>query len=268
MADNALAVRRVVLALDSATRVEPLVEAAAALALGLRAELRAVVVQSAQLARAAALPFTRELGRASAERRAFEPPAVERMLRAQAAVVRQALDATARALQIPWGLDVVQGEMLPTLLAHFGTGDWVVIGRGASFAAPIAGRGTAGRGLAALMSRPVAVVLDGSASGDRVLDAAQAYADVAGAEIVVLVPAVSPEAFRRARLSVGEWLARRGLAAVDYLIVPGSDAVTVARAARAVRAGVLLWPGRESVRNAGGVASLLEGAGCPVVVIP
>jgi hypothetical protein len=31
---------------------------------------------------------------------------------------------------------------------------------------------------------------------------------------------------------------------------------------------VLLWPGRESMQSARGVAALLEGAGCPVVVIP
>jgi hypothetical protein len=268
MARNELAVRRVVVAVDSAARVEPLIEAAAALALGLQAELRAVVVQSAQLGRAAALPFTRELGRVSAEPRAFEPSAVERTLRAQAAIVRQTLDATARALQVPWGLEIVQGEMLPTLLAHFGTGDLLVIGRGASFSAPFAASGAARVPLTDLKSRPVAVVLDGSAPADRVLDAAQAYAEVAGAEIVVLVPAASPEAFRRARQTAGEWLARRGLAAVDYLIVPGPDAVALARAARAARAGVLLWPGRESMQSARGVAALLEGAGCPVVVIP
>jgi hypothetical protein len=268
MARSELAVRRVVVAIDSAARVEPLLEAAAALALGLQAELRAVVVQSAQLAQAAALPFTRELGRVSAEARAFEPSAVERMLRAQAAIVRQALDVTARALQIPWGLEVVQGEMLPTLLAHAGTGDLLVIGRGASFSAPLARGAAAREPLTDLKSRPVAVVVDGSGPADRVLDAAQAYADVAGTEIVVLVPSASPEAFRRARQSAGEWLARRGLAAVDYLLVPGADAVSLARAARSVRASVLLWPGRESMRSARDVATLLEGVGCPVVVIP
>ena len=268
MARNELAVRRVVVAVDSAARVEPLLEAAAALAVGLQAELRAVVVQSAQLARAAALPFTRELGRVSAEPRAFDPSFVERTLRAQAAVVRQALDATTRSLQVRWGLDVVQGEMAPTLLAHFGTGDLLVIGRGTTFAAPLRWVAGVRAPFSELKSRPVAVVLDGAAPADRALDAAQAYADFAGTEIVVLVPAASPEAFRRARTTAGDWLARRGLAAVDYLIVPGSDAVTVARAARSVRAGVLVWPGRESIGTARGVATLLEGAGCPVVVIP
>ena len=268
MARSDLIAQRVIVAVDSAARVEPLLEAAAALALGLQAELRAVLVQSAQLARAAALPFTRELGTVSAEARPFDPSAVERTLRAQAAVVRQALDETARALQVRWGLDVVQGEMVPTLLAYFGAGDMLVIGRGATFAAP-ALRGMVPRApLAELKSRPVAVVLDGTAPADRALDAAQAYADVAGTEIVVLVPAASPEAFRRARKTAGDWLARRGLAAIDYVIVPGSDAVAVARAARAVRAGVLVWPGREASHTARGVASLLEGAGCPVVVIP
>ncbi|MCX7892253.1 MAG: hypothetical protein N2544_07810 [Burkholderiales bacterium] len=268
MAASELTVRRVVVATDSAARVEPLIEAAAALALGLQAELRAVVVQSARLARAAALPFTRELGVASAATRAFEPSGVERMLRAQADLVRQALDATARALQVRWALDVVQGEMVPTLLTHFGAGDTLVIGRGASFAAGLARTAVAPAPLARLKAGPVAVVLDGTAPAERALDAAQAYAQVAATEIVVLVPAASPEAFRRARKTVGDWLARRGLAAVDYVIVPGRDALQVARAARAVRASVLLWPGQASLRTASGVANLLEGAGCPVVVIP
>ena len=82
MPTEATKVRRIVMALDTASSVLPAIEAAAGLALGLHAELAGLFIEDERLLRFAGLPFAREFGFASARARPLAPAAVERALRA------------------------------------------------------------------------------------------------------------------------------------------------------------------------------------------
>jgi len=69
-------------------------EAVAHLAKQMQAELLGLFIEDAELLRFAALPFAAEVGLASAARRTLDLAAVERLLRGQAASVREALAAS------------------------------------------------------------------------------------------------------------------------------------------------------------------------------
>ena len=117
MPTEAEKVRRIVMALDTASSVLPAIEAAAGLALGLNAELAGLFIEDERLLRFAGLPFAREFGFASARARPLAPAAVEHALRAQAEQLRRLLAATAERLSLAWTLEVVRGEVPRSVLA-------------------------------------------------------------------------------------------------------------------------------------------------------
>src|SRR5512146_812239 len=111
-------VRRIIMALDTASSVLPAIEAAAGLALGLDAELAGLFIEDERLLRFAGLPFAREFGFASARSRPLAPDAIERALRAQAERLRRLLAETAERLSVAWTLEVVRGEVPRSVLTR------------------------------------------------------------------------------------------------------------------------------------------------------
>ena len=265
-ADTRKAASRVIVVLETGARPAPLLDAAAQLAAAMGAELRVVLVEDVRLRHAAALPFTRELGVTSAHSRPFDALDMERALRVQAELLRRALEATAGAWSLSWALDVVRGELLAAAFSHAGETDYLVLGRGG---APF-GRMESAATVDVRQQGAIAALDDGSEESKRALLAALAFAerlgdDQAEGELIVLVAAEGPEAFRKRRGALGAWLAQRGIAASDYVFVPRHDAGAVARALQALRAAVLFWPAT-AAREAQAV--LLGRVSCPVVLIP
>jgi nucleotide-binding universal stress UspA family protein len=261
MATEAAKVRRIVMALDTASSVLPAIEAAAGLALGLNAELAGLFIEDERLLRFAGLPFAREFGFASARSRLLAPASVEHALRAQAEQLRRLLAATAERLSLAWTLEVVRGEVLSSVLARAGDADLLVLGR-SGYAWP----GTSRRidptqRFPALAARPVAVVFDGSVPALRALSVGSTLAEVTGSELLVLIAAAGTEAFKDLRQRAMQQLAGRTSASCLHL--PGSEPGIVIRTARSRRPGVLLWPGRIEDLSPAQLSELP----CPVVVL-
>jgi predicted phosphoribosyltransferase len=255
---------RIVIALDTASRVAPVIETGAALAAGLDAMLDALFVEDEQLLRLAALPFAHELGFPSARLRRLDPADVERALRAQVEQVRRQLAATAAALDLEWQLNVVRGDVLRTAFGYADVADILVLGRSVSASVPEP-EPAAQPKFPSLRRRPVLALFDGSAGGEQALKAAQATAGVAEGELVVLVPAGGPEPFRRLRERAAAVAAAHRPAPSQYVFIPDLAAGTIARITRAQRGAALFWPGdgRDPVLLAG----MVEAVPCPVVVI-
>jgi nucleotide-binding universal stress UspA family protein len=261
MPTDAEKVRRIVMALDTASSALPAIEAAAGLALGLNAELVALFIEDERLLRFAGLPFARELGYASARSRPLAPAAVEHALRAQAEQLRRLLAATAKRLSLAWTLEIVRGEMSHSLLARTGASDLLVLGR-SEYSWPGAyRRGDPAQHFPALAARPVAVVFDGSAAGLRALSIASTLAGVAETELTVLIPVSGSETFGDLRQRAAQHLG--GRAGASYFYLPDSGAESIMRTARTRHFGVLLWPGR--VENF--TRTQLAELPCPVVVL-
>lgn len=262
MPTEAAKVRRIVMALDSASSVLPAIEAAAGLALGLNAQLAGLFIEDERLLRIAGLPFAREFGFASARARDLAPAAVEHALRAQAEQLRRLLAQTAERLSFAWTLEVVRGEVSRSLLARAEASDLLVLGR-SEYAWPGAQRrADSAQRFPALAARPVAVVFDGSAAALRALSIGGTLAGVTGSALTVLIPSSGTQTFNDLRQQAEQQLS--GRAGANFLYLPDSAPESIIRTARSRHFGVLLWPGRiEELQSAP-----LPGLPCPVVFFP
>jgi hypothetical protein len=255
---------RIVIALDTASRVAPVIETGVALGAGLHAMLDALFVEDERLLRLAALPFARELGFPSARLRRIEAEDVERALRGQVDQVRKQLGAAAAALELPWQLSVLRGDVLRTAFRYASVADILVLGRSVSAAMPDAGEAPRAR-FPSLRRRAILALFDGNAAGAKALAAAQALARVAPGELVVLIPASGPEPFRRIREQAAAIAARGAPVPAQYVSIPDLAAGTIARTVRAWSAAVLVWPG--DGRDPGVLAGIVDAVPCPVVVV-
>ena len=235
-------VRRIVMALDTASSVPPAIEAAAGLALGLNAELAGLFIEDERLLRFAGLPFAREFGFASARARPLAPASVEHALRAQAEQLRRLLAATAERLSLVWTMEVVRGEVPRSVLTRAGASDLLVLGRSEySWPGATTRRVDPAQRFPALAARPVAVVFDGSATALRALSIGSTLAGVTGSELTVLIPVTGTQTFNDLRQQAVQYLA--GRAGAGYLYLPDSGPGSIIRTARSRHFGVLLWPG-------------------------
>jgi predicted phosphoribosyltransferase len=257
---------RIVVALDTGSLVVPVIETAAGLAAGLNATLDALFVEDERLVRLAALPFAHELSFPSARIRRMESADLERALRAQIDQVRKLLAATATALDLPWQLNVLRGDVLQTAFGYATPADVLVLGR--SLAATLGGPGgaAAGERFPTLRRRAVLLLFDGSVPSVQALAAAQGLAGVAALELVVLIPASGPEPFRRLREQAVAGAAGRQPQPSKYLMLPDAAAATIARAARAHGAGAVVWPASAG-RDWQALAAVVEAVPCPVVMV-
>jgi predicted phosphoribosyltransferase len=256
---------RIVVALDTASLVAPVIETGAALAAGLNAMLDALFVEDERLLRLAALPFAHELGFPSARLRRLEAGDVERALRAQVDQVRKQLAATAEALELQWQLNVARGDVLRTALGYAPLTGILVVGRSVTASIP-AGEPPSRERFPSLRRRAILVLFDGSTAGAPALEAAQGLAAVAGAELVVLIPASGPEPFRRLREQAAAAAGARRPAPAKYVFLPDAAPGTVARAVRAQGGGALFWPSAGE-RDPAALAAVVGAVPCPLVVV-
>ncbi len=124
--------RRIVAAVDTLPRSEAALEAAAELAAQRQAELLALFIEDLDLLHAAALPFAREIGVASAVRRSLDVAAMERMLRLQAEGARRRLAAIAQRVPLTWTFQIARGLLAEELLHAAAEAELVVAALGGS----------------------------------------------------------------------------------------------------------------------------------------
>jgi hypothetical protein len=260
MPTEAEKVRRIVIALDTASSVLPAIEAAAGLALGLHAELVGLFIEDERLLRFAGLPFAREFGFASARARSLAPASVEHALRAQAEQLRRLLAATAERLSLAWTLEIVRGEVPRSVLGRAGASDLLVLGR-SEYAWPgTHRRADPARRFPALAAHPVALVFDGSATALRALSIGSTLAGVTNSDLIVLIPMTGTQTFNELRQRAAQHLG--GHKNASYFYLPDSEPEGIIRTARSRHFGVLLWPGRIEDFS----PAQLSGLPCPMVI--
>ncbi len=118
--------RRIVVALDAATRPGAAVETAAKLAARLRAELAALFVEDVDLLHLAGFPFAREIGFPSAIRRELDVAAMERSWRRLAEDARRDIAAIAGRGALRWTFQVSRGSLAAQLFAAAAEADLVI----------------------------------------------------------------------------------------------------------------------------------------------
>jgi len=242
-------IRRILVALDTPGRSTEIIDCAAILAFRLQAELTGLFIEDVNLLRLAALPFAHELPCASLLERRLDPPVMERILRAQAAAIRQRLANSATRANIPWSFEVRRGHVLDELLALAPAADLLVIGEFDQAIVPIGEQ----RHLCCQLllrsscsilvqhysadgAQAVLVLYDGSPAADRALQLASLMAqDDEGRSLFVLLPpgcqALQQQLTQRFHQHPGQ---------VRYVLLPDFSMATLLAVMTQQRARVLL----------------------------
>lgn len=148
---------------------------AGALAQILHAELAALFVEEVELVRLADLPFSREIGVATGSVLEFDPDAIARRHRQQAAAIRAHVASTARTLELAWSFDITSGSLLEAALEFLADPDLLMLEPAPSAVQHALGRtmmrpARPGARPGAVIITDVAVLYDASPAADRALE--------------------------------------------------------------------------------------------------
>ena len=257
MADrDGIAAARVLVSCDTSPLGTTALDAAAALARGLDAELKGIFVEDINLFRMAALPFTRDVASATALASRLQAGELQRVLKQQAQSVRKVLAEVATARSLPWSFQVVRGMPLGSVLEAMKELDVAVFGLAGRFSARATG--TAPR-FAGAVQGAVMVVYDGSPAARRALAAAEALVQKTHHQLVI---AISGNSHRNARSRPGQECAH-----ALFVTLKQRDAEAVLRAAGTFAPAMLFWGGIEDEADRATVATLVDALRCPVVLV-
>jgi nucleotide-binding universal stress UspA family protein len=270
--DHHAPIRRILLALDTATHNLSAFEAATALAARLDAEVHALFVEDINLLRLAALPFARETRLTSATTHRLQNPDMKRALRAEAERAQAILATVATRLNVRWSFRVTRGQIaeqvraaametdlvaltssggMPVRLTHIAATIEMVIS-GAPCPLLMLPRG-------ASIRPPFVAVQDGTPASLRALRLAVRLAQAEGVGVGVLLAAPDPAMARRLRAESDSVLADV-VARYQVLFVP--DVAAIARAVCAESAGTLLMAADSPVFDGAARRRLLEKLAC------
>jgi len=276
--DQHTPIRRILLALDTATHSLATFEATTALAAHLDAELHALFVEDINLLRLAALPFARETRLTSATTRRLQNPDMERALRAEATRAQATLATVATRRHVRWSFHVTRGQVAAQVRAAVLETDLVALtfsgGAPARLTQVVATMEAVMGGApcpllmlppGAAIRPPFVVIYDGSPASARALRLAAQLAQAEGQGVTVLLTAVDPPMARRLRSEADALLAVAKVTA-QYPLPPRPEATAIARAVRAASAGTLLMAADSLVFNGIARRRLLEELECAALL--
>ncbi len=276
--DQHTPIRRILLALDTATHSLATFEAATVLAARLDAELHALFVEDINLLRLAALPFARETRLTSATTCRLQNPDMERALRAEATRAQATLATLATRRHVRWSFHVTRGQVAAQVRAAALETDLVAFtfsgGAPARLTQVVATMEAVMGGApcpllmlppGAAIRPPFVVIYDGSPASARALRLAAWLAQAEGQSVTVLLAAVDPPMARRLRSEADALLAVAKVTA-EYPLPPRPEATAIARAVRAASAGTLLLAADSLVFNGDSRRRLLEELECAALL--
>lgn len=260
---------RIVVTCDTSPLGTAAIDAAAALARRMDAQLAGLFVEDINLLRMASLPFAREYALASAMVRRMEAGELERVLRLQADALRTALSRAAQALAVPWSFQVVRGALLDSVLEAMHGADLAVFGHTGQFAVATAATVAAGaepRAGAIAAAQPILTLYDDTPAADRALAAAQALAQGHRTGLVVLVIAHDSATAQALRERAAIQL-QGGRANAHFHVLRSRDYDAIRKAVQTHHAAALLWHGAQTPDERKTLAMLVDALKCPVILV-
>jgi len=275
--------RRILMALDSASEDLAAVDAVAALARRLHAELFGLYVEDIDLVRLAEHNQMTTFSTVTAGRPATGDQ-LRRALRLQTSRNRQAVETATARHRIKARFEVRQGRLVSEVLAEAGDADLVVVGwTGGTSTIPLVARRTppaataravaesAGRSVLLLrpgarLTGPVLVAFDGSDAARHALVVAAAIADGDGGVLEVVLTARRLDDAEAWRREVGVMLSDAGLN-VTCLDMPNAGVDDLCRVARRDHASLIVLAAGLGLLEGAATGQLLEGLGCSLLLV-
>ena len=202
-----LQMRHVLLGFGTAGCSQPTLSRVVSLAARLRASIQNIYVEEPDLARLAALPFTREVARYTARIRRLDANLLARRLLARAEELNLLLQHQAQLEAIESSFRTLQGELIPTILREARDASVTIIPAQSDWR-DIAGETSTTPRIA------VAVLYDGSEQAARALSLAVTLAEKDSGDLLALIT--------DARLS-SEVNSLSGIHPVRFSLINGSD---------------------------------------------
>jgi nucleotide-binding universal stress UspA family protein len=274
-------IHRILVALDASTPSLAALEEAAALASAMQAELLGLFVEDINLVRIAGLPFVRQISFPYGAEERMSSERIDRELKAQAELARQALASAAGRRHTRWSFRTVRGQVTGEILAAASQTDLVLLGQ--SGWSPARAVGSTALALIAAspgafllvpqeapQTGPIAVLYDGSidSPGDsrRALEAAIRLGVAHQAALLVLVSGSTPEACDAIRQNAREIIGRR---VKEFRVrrVPAATPRELAQVLRTEHGRLLVLPGSSALAQEAGIRSLLELTRSPLLLI-
>jgi len=190
--------RVVLVPIDASPQSMAALETAAIVASRLNAELRGMYVEDIDLLRTAELPFASVIN-SSGQSQPLTSESMQRQLRRQAELARNAVEAASARSHISWSFSVVRGTVHREIARAASGADFVALGRSGWSPKAMGELGSVVRTLVKAANNsllmageggiraPLAVIYDGSPSSDRALILAEALNGNGPWPIVVLL---------------------------------------------------------------------------------
>ncbi|RDD62697.1 universal stress protein [Ferruginivarius sediminum] len=265
--------RRILVAIDSRELGARLLDVAARLAAGRKAELIGLYVEETEFLNAANLPFTKVFSPSGGGWQALEPHAMERALRSRASELQQELERLAVRWELPWSFRTERGGPGEHVIAAAGGAELVVLGRSNRGGPARLGR-TARRAVAECHVPVLVLGPDAElpvrvtafyAGGEDVLEAARELSAVFARPLAVAVLADDTETADRLKKQAMAWLQERKLNAAMQVVNPNDrHALNLALSGRSPGLSVVPAGGGEGGTDLDALLDVLEG---PVLVI-
>ncbi len=220
--EDAVRIRRILLAMDSSYRSMGGLETAVELAGSLGAELNAIFVEDVHFFHLAALPLASEVGSLSCCLRPMRMEDLERQMRGQANEMRKALETAAGQAQVRWSFRVTRGAVASEILLASMEADLVILGKrgwnlnrrlGSTVQLMI----SQGRGMTLVLQQgerlkvPVVAIYSRSENASKVMDIAGTLARMKKGRVLVLVVAREADSAQDLAARAEEHMLDRGI---------------------------------------------------------
>ncbi len=277
--ERELAIRRILVALDASAHSLAALEAAAALAASMEAEVLGLFVEDINLLQLAGLPFVRVVNFSSTTGRPIDSPSMEQELRLQAARAQRALATIAEHRRIRWSFRVVRGEVTTEVLTAALEADLLILGK---LSHPLTRRSRLGSTARAVLvhaprpvlllqqgasiGQPVLVVYDGSSGAKQALAVATRLVQTISGKLIVLLLAETAENAQTLEGEVTEKLQRDRIQVRCHRIEP-ADLQKLIQVVHLERGGLLVLYRETPFWQEEDMQKLLAELQCPILVV-
>ena len=272
-----LAIRRILVALDTSSHSMAALQVAANLASTLQAELRGLFVEDVNLLRLAALPFAREVRWTTAARRTLDEAEMERELQLRASQARRALAHAAEQADAEWSFRVVRGVVSKEVLEAAVDADLLSMGRASRSRASRVPLGSTARAAAgkvrgavllarmgADLEQPIIVTYDGTPPAARALAAAARMSQANGSNLIVLIMAADADDAPHLAEEAHDYLEPR-VPHAEYRNLLSSEELVAAVERETF--GLLILGGESPLLEGDDLQDLLDRLDCPVMLV-
>ena len=269
-------IKRILIALDASQQSLLALDIAAEIATKFQAELIGIYVEDINLVRLADFPFSREIGRFSANSRSFDALQIQRLMHAHARYIQRNLSDTARRTKLRWSMQIMRGSISDELLTAAQASDLIVLGK-----TGWSGRREPGSTVQTILNRtnrqllvlsrkiqpgaPILVVFDGSQASQKALIAATLIR-VTENPISVLILANSSED-AQSKQSIAENVLFPTSVKASYHWIPEVDSSRLALLASLERCDIVVLPAIGHAFPGEDVIKMLTESDCAVLLV-